>query len=371
MSHTWESLNAMSVARQFPEADLPVAELAGRIGPMQTQTARSAFLGLAARSTQATHGSVTAAYEAGDLVRGSALRGTVHTAVPPTQRVLDVATRLMMLRYWQRHLGLETTDGLVELWSAIEEHAAQWRTPAQLRDFLAIELEQRFGAPTRSRLDDLPSHHLAVSHGGLVRRPLKGEWSGQGAPVYAAACSVTGLPLPPEEQALPDLVRLHLRAHGPASRHDLAWWSGLTLTLLDSVVAGLGDEVVTEPGPDGRDYLDLRDVPAPRTLDDVRLLPEFDAVLCAYDPKARSRFVTPEHHQVLWNSANGLLSPPLLVDGRVAGYWRAAGSARRRPLEVTVLRGMRRPRSGELAEAVSRLESALDITVTEVSVARR
>ena len=370
MTHTWESLNAMSLARQFPETDLGPAELAGRIGPMQTQTARSAFLGLAARSALATHESVTASYEAGELVRGSALRGTVHTAVPPTQRVLDVATRVMMLRYWQRHLGLDSADGLEDLWWAIEEHAVQWRTPAQLREFLAAEVERRFGASTRSRLAELPGNNLAVTHGGLVRRPVRGVWSGQGAPAYAAARSVTGLPLPAEEQALPDLVRLHLRAHGPASRHDLAWWSGLPLRLLDSVVAGLGDELVSEPGPDGRDYLDVRDVPSPRTLDDVRLLPEFDAVLCAYDPKARSRFVAPEHHQVLWNSANGLLSPPLLVDGRVAGFWRAAGSARRRPLEVTVFRRLRRPRAGELSDAVTRLESALDITVTEVTLTR-
>ena len=83
----------------------------------------------------------------------------------------------MMLRYWQRHLGLDSTDGLVELWSAIEEYAVQWRTPAQLREFLAGEVERRFGAPTRSRLDDLPGNNLArqprragapAAQGGLV-----------------------------------------------------------------------------------------------------------------------------------------------------------------------------------------------------------
>ncbi len=368
MAHTWESLNALSIARQFPDADLPVPQLAARIGPMQTQTARSAFLGLGARSPRATHDAVTDAYEAGELVRASTLRGTVHTSTPAVHRLLDATTRFVMRRHWQRHLGLDPGQAPEELWAALEEHAEHWRTPAQLRSFLAEEVERRFGAAARVRLEELPGRYLAVSHGGLVRRPLAGSWSGQGPPGYRSAYAEPDSA--PDGQVPPDLVRLHLAAHGPASRHDLAWWSGLTLGAVDELVAGLGDELVVEPGPDGRDYLDLRDVPAPRTLADVRLLPEFDAVFCAYDPKARGRFVTPEHHRALWNSANGLLSPPLLVDGRVAGFWRSTGSARRRPLAVTVLRGMRRPRRSELADAVARVEAALGIVVTEVTLDR-
>ena len=44
--------------------------------------------------------------------------------------------------------------------------------------------------------------------------------------------------------------------------------------------------------------------------------------------------------------------PPLLVDGRITGYWRATGSARRRPLEVVWFAGTRRPRKAELEEPV-------------------
>ena len=98
--------------------------------------------------------------------------------------------------------------------------------------------------------------------------------------------------------------------------------------------------------------------------------PEFDALLCGYDSKARDRFVTPEHHRRLWNDSNGMLLPPLLVDGRITGFWRAAGTARRRPLEVTWFARTRRPRRAELDEPVAALESALGITVTEVTVSR-
>jgi hypothetical protein len=62
--------------------------------------------------------------------------------------------------------------------------------------------------------------------------------------------------------------------------------------------------------------------------------------------------------------------PPLLVDGRITGYWRATGSAKRRPLEVVWFAGTRKPRKTELAAPVASLEAALDITITGVTFTR-
>lgn len=181
----------------------------------------------------------------------------------------------------------------------------------------------------------------------MVRRPLKGPWSGQAAPGYRAASVVTGLPLPSVDEALPELVRLHLRAYGPATRHDLTWWSGLTASRSGQVLAELGEDRTVAPGP----YVVQR---APVRPPVRRLLPEFDAVFCAYQPAARGRFVTPEHHATLWSSANGLVLPPLLVDGRVACYWRSTGATKRRPLEVMSFRGTRKPRPSELGHRAAR-----------------
>ena len=136
-----------------------------------------------------------------------------------------------------------------------------------------------------------------------------------------------------DPRALDDLFRVHLAAHGPASRHDLSWWSGQRLGVVDEALERLALPSAT--GPDGREYVDLPAHPPPRSLSGVRLLPEFDALFCAYQPAARTRFITPEHHDSLWLSANGVVKPPLLVDGRMTGYWRAMGSARKRPLEVS------------------------------------
>jgi hypothetical protein len=102
----------------------------------------------------------------------------------------------------------------------------------------------------------------------------------------------------------------------------------------------------------------------------VRLLPEFDAVLCGYDPKARDRFVAPADHQRLWHKNNGYMLAPLLVDGRIAGYWRIEGTGREKSLAVSTFAGSRKPRRAELEEPVAALETALDVRLGPVTVTR-
>jgi hypothetical protein len=358
MAYALADLTALSLGRQFPEGIDDVADLVTATGPVQSQTARSPFIGLAARRPGTTHAEITAAYDAGRLVRGSTIRGTVHTGTPEQYAALGAATRVGQRTQWQRLLKLENGT-LEDLWAATEEFATEWRTPGELEQHLHDWLVRHEG---RNLLEGQPiGRYLTFGHGGLVRRPAKGSWSGQGAPLYR-----TLLPAAPVTPV--DAVALHVRCHGPVSRHDIAWWSGLGLRVVDSALDELG--LVGTPGPDGRAYVDVPHAPVARDLPGVRFLPEFDALMCGYDPAARDRFADPDHLRRLWNNNNGMVLPPLLVDGRITGYWRATGSAKRRPLEVVWFAGTRKPRKTELAAPVASLEAALDITITGVTFTR-
>lgn len=360
MGFSWDDLAGRALARQFPDDAPDVASAVHAIGAMQTQTARSAFIGLAARFPGTTHATITEAYDSGAIVRGSTIRGTVHTASPRHYTVLAEATRVGLHHRWARLLGI-SDEQIADLHASLEDHAREWRTPEELRLHL-VDWLVRHSPATRDAAESGPGRYLAFGHGGLVRRPASGtRWEGQGKPLYGTF-DHTG------PATMADVVRLHLSAHGPSSRQDIAWWSGVTPRVVDEALAGL--DVVEEDGPDARAYVDLPGSPPPRDLPGVRLLPEFDALLCGYDSKARERFVTPEHNRRLWSESNGMLLPPLLVDGRITGYWRAGGTARQRPLEVTWFARTRRPRKDELAEPVAALESALGITVTEVTMTR-
>jgi hypothetical protein len=368
----WEELGAAALARQLPE--LParnaaaVPEMLRLVGPVQSQTARSPFIGLAARFPGITHEAVTSAYEAFEIVRGSVIRGTVHTCAAEHHPLLEVATRAGQRQIWLRTLKVDER-AVDQLWQSLEEHARhEWRTPAELFDHLVTWVQAHGGVDA---LEKGLGRYLGFGHGGLVRRPLKGGWDRQGAPGYRAAAAL----LPGDRaaaladpHALDELVRVHVRAHGPSSRQDLAWWAGIGLTRVDEVLARL--ELPTMTGPDGEEYVDLPDAPAPREVPGVRLLPEFDALMCAYAPAARQRFMSPAIGRRLWNLNNGMVMPPVLVDGRITGYWRAPGSARKRPMEVVWFAGTRRPRTSELEEPVAALEQALAITVTDVRLTR-
>lgn len=374
--HSWEDLRGLALGRQF--RDLPgrdeaaVVEVVGLSGPIQSQTARSPFLGLAARLPGITHEALVAAYDGHGLVRGSNLRGTVHTSTGTDHVLLEVATRTGQRAFWNRTLKPHDVT-LEQVWQATEDFAREeWRTPAELVDHLRswLATHDPHGSP---RLDNEAGRYFAFGHGGLLRRPLTGGWHTQGRPGYRTAAALLGdraEVLDDPDGALDQLVRRHLSWHGPASRHDLSWWAGVGLRVVDACLGRLAADLTSDEGPDGRTYHDLRDQPAARDLPGVRLLPEFDALLCAYDPSARERFASPEHYRRLWNQDNGLILAPLLVDGRLTGSWRLTGTGAGRHLEVTWFPGSRRPPRGELEEPVAALAAAYAVRVDDVTLTR-
>jgi len=376
MACSWDELAALSLARQFPNLQgrdaTAVAETVRRIGPIQAQTARSPFLGLAARIPGVTRADIFAAYDDLLIVRGSNIRGTVHTSTPTDHAVLEAATRVGQRTLWARMLGLQATT-LEQVWEGIEDYARDdWRTPDELLAHLHRWLD-RHDPNARAAIDNSAGRYLGFGHGGLLRMPLTGGWQSQGAAGYRAASALLGdrsAVFADPDGAVDAIVRRHLSAYGPASRHDIAWWSGLVLRVVDSALGRLAGELTEREGPDGRIYHDLLEAPAPADPPSLRLLPEFDALLCGYDPKARARFVNAEHYRRLWFQNNGMLLAPLLCDGRLTGSWRLIGSGTRRSCEVAWFAGTRRPKKSELDGPLAALQAAYGITVTSVTISR-
>ena len=370
-AYDWDDLRGLSLARQFRETlgrgPQTVAETVGRMGPIQSQTARSPYAALGARLPGVTHDAVTAAYESLAIVRGSSIRGTVHTSTADHHALLDATTRIGQRAIWLRLLRLRHTE-VEELWQATEAFAADdWRSPDELLEHLGAWLRAHDEEVPES-IDGGAARYLAFGHGALLRRPLKGEWSGQGAPGYRTATAVLPGRTVPDDPLL-EAVRLHVASYGPASRRDVAWWSGLGLRQVDSLLERL--ELTWRDGPGGERYADVPEALPGVDLPGVRLLPEFDAVLCGYDPKARDRFVSPTDHALLWHQNNGYMLAPLLVDGRIGGYWRIEGSGRTKELAVTSLAGSRKPRTAELEAPVEALTTALDVDLGSVQITRR
>jgi hypothetical protein len=171
--------------------------------------------------------------------------------------------------------------------------------------------------------------------------------------------------------ALVELTRVHLASYGPATRRDVAWWTGETLTRVDTAIHRLGDEVVRLRGSDGVTYVDLAGRVGGGTPDPgVRLLPEYDGLLLGYAPPARSRFLNLDHIDHVWFRTNGVFAPVVLMDGRIVATWRLVTVGRQANLWVRPIPGERKIPADVLAEPIASLETALNLTIRDVDSER-
>lgn len=150
------------------------------------------------------------------------------------------------------------------------------------------------------------------------------------------------------DEARRHVVTAYLRGFGPATRADLAQWSGEPAGWFAGALEAL--ELVELRTEDGRRLLDLAEAPRPPADQPapVRFLGKWDNLLLGY--QRRERVLSDELRRVVIRK-NGDLLPTFLVDGFVAGHWDAPLRGRA-VLSLTALAKLdRRARAGVEAEA--------------------
>jgi len=127
-----------------------------------------------------------------------------------------------------------------------------------------------------------------------------------------------------EEEATALLAEAYLRAFGPATEADLAWWVGMTKARARDALAALAMRTarIAVDGLAG-DFVALSDdVEQLKSGGDrtksVNLLPLLDPYLMGY--KERDRYVPPERYEWVFDRS-GNATATVLRDGRVIGVW--------------------------------------------------
>ena len=128
-----------------------------------------------------------------------------------------------------------------------------------------------------------------------------------------------------EAEATALLAGRYLRAFGPATVNDIAWWTGLGKTKARSALNHLQDQIlhVRITGMES-DFVMLRsDVdgvsgPEPAGESAISLLPTLDPYLMGY--KDRARYIDPEHYSMVFDRSGNATST-IVIDGKVAGVW--------------------------------------------------
>jgi hypothetical protein len=120
------------------------------------------------------------------------------------------------------------------------------------------------------------------------------------------------------------LVSRYLAAFGPATKADVASYTGLKQAVLKPALAAIEPRELR--GETGDVLLDLPGAPLPGGDAEapVRFLPTWDATLLVH---ARRTGVLPEEHRPrIFNTKMPQSVPTFLVDGEVAGTWRHTDS---------------------------------------------
>jgi uncharacterized protein YcaQ len=171
------------------------------------------------------------------------------------------------------------------------------------------------------------------------------------------------------EEAEAQLLRMYLRAFGPATAADFSLWSGMTLTEARQVwgrqqadlamvnVEGWEAEVLRE---------DLAKL-AKATFESpsVRLLPYFDTFLIGH--REREHLMAVEHRPKVYRP-QGWIAPVVLVDGRVAAVWEHARERERLRLKVTKFEPLSRRLTAAIREEAYDLSRFLGVSGVEVEI---
>jgi Winged helix DNA-binding domain len=326
---TQRELNRALLARQLLLERTPLAlpEALERIGGLQAQYAPSMYFGLWSRVAGFEPAALTAALEDRSVVQGTLMRVTIHLVSPRDYWPFATAVREARRALWLRSYPEPDSDAM----------AAAARTLARALDGGALrraEVEALIGKPQARGI------HLWMD---VVRVPPSGTWARRRADLFGAAADWLGERPVAAEEATDHLVRRYLAAFGPASRKDVASFTGLGLTALKPVL----ERVATERhlDEDGGELLDVpgAPLPDPATPAPVRLLPTFDATLLVH---ARRTGLLPERFRpLIFHTRKPQSAPTFLVDGAVAGTWRLDGDGFAaepfEPLPAAVLREVR------------------------------
>lgn len=311
-------------------------------GAMQGQELPGALASAALRTQEGSIGAVIADLDAGRIVRGYPMRGTLFLMAAEDLLWVSALCNPGTLKAARKRRGqLGLTDAHVER----AREVAQVVLPDHASGLPRAELFahwERAGTPTAAGCGYHVLAHL-IGEGDLCFGP----WNGADQNVVTTAQWLpagTGLDQRFNGDSVPataELLRRYLSSHGPATLRDFAWWTKLPLRDIRPAHALVAAEFESGTGA-GTEAEYWR----PGLVNDLSeagsavkrplLLPGFDEFILGYADRLFA--MTAEQHDLLVPGNNGVFGRSVVVDAQVRGLWKRAGSPGRRTLEVSAIR---------------------------------
>lgn len=294
------------------------------LGAMQAQDYAQAVMAIGARTAGATIVEIERAILDRSILRTWPMRGTMHF-VPARDAGWMVslgATRRLTVDAPRRR-ELELDVAVLDRCEAVVRDLLH-DAGAVARPQVLLRLEQAGVRTTAQR-----GYHILLwlaQRGVICLGPMVGKQPGI-ALLEEWVPNAHALSRP---DALTTLATRYFTSHGPATIHDFAHWTGLTMADVraahESIRASLVMDTVhgIELWASAEVMSRATDAPQP-----LLLLPGFDEYLLGY--RDRGAQITPENQARIAPGNNGVFRPMLVEHGEVTGRWSreyAAGGVR-------------------------------------------
>jgi hypothetical protein len=303
---TIRELNRATLARQLllERKRLSPAAVTERLVGIQAQWPPAPYVGIWTRTTSFTRQRLERELAKGAVVKATVMRQTLHLVTPRDYALLRAA---------MSETNFPWESGIAKrLAPAVRKLAADG--PVVSADAIAyLERNHRISGISARR-----AWRAARIRAHLVHHHETALWHARPEGRFVLLDEPEAL-VPLEARA--EMIRRYLAAFGPSSLRDIVQWSMMHVPELKASLALL-EPLRRFRDEQGRELFDVprAPLPAPDTPAPVRFLPKWDNVLLAWADRTR---VLPEAYRKQVIRMNGDVAQTFLVDGFVAGTWRA------------------------------------------------
>lgn len=352
VSVTWKQVHAFRLARHHLTERAPQTDLLSVLGDMgcaQAQLLPAAQVSLWARVQGLQAGDIENALDQKKIVKAACMRRTLFL-VPSRDLAVYVrgtARRAEKEIRWARGRGVpdRTIESAIQAaLGVLDEPLTRPEIAGRVSKALGVQKQAVHGGGwgRRSKLAAVPvGHliypvvdllHLAAARGVVCYGPPRRH-----EPTFVRADAwIPRWRDVPAQQAEDLLLRLYLRAFGPATPVDFSLWTGIGLTearliwsrsqarMAAVLVEGSQASILRE------DLDELAEAGFRRPL--LRLLPYFDSYLLGHKDRGH---LAPRQHLPKVYRPQGWISPVVLVDGRATATWAYSRQGDRLRLQIS------------------------------------
>jgi Winged helix DNA-binding domain len=356
---TARQLNRALLARQLllKRKRVSVHAAVHATGGLQSQEPRDPFVALWSRISSFKAQNLLEAAHRRDIVRGTYLRGTLHTVTADDYSSFRPLLQSVVHR--EEKLRREYGGGF-----EIKKLASGARSLLTGGPLSAQQLGEKLGP----RFPGANKAGLAawVRTGiPLIAVPTDDRWGYSRPPRFAVADQWLERPLQ-QPGSLDKLVLRCLSAIGPASSSDVRAWSGLGG--IKSVLDKLRSQLMVFNDESGCELFDLAGSPRPdgETPAPVRFLPEYDNVFLSHAD--RGRIMNAAHAHYFTQKGNGRRLRSVLVDGFVRAGWEVTRRGDRAAIDVTAFEEFSKSTETDVSEEAEAVLRFIEQDASEFAV---